>query len=240
MRPLETALHGVTLACCVALGAGLWDLSHREPPPPAKPAVSEADLQALSREVADLRREISDLHRESEVSSAHAEVPRAVTPAPGPALPAAPAVMAALDNPEVQSRIQAVVESKLEADRKARDEQRQERGREFVDQRLEEFTEEAGLNDSQKGPFLGLMKESREHLDSVRGKVRAKELTRDQARDDLKRYQADLDLRIQPLLTAEQFKQYQDWVQPFRNFALRGVGGGEDRRPRRDRERPVP
>ena len=237
MRPLEIALHGATLASCVALGAGLWSVSQRETPPPPAPSVSEADLQALSREVAGLKREIADFRQPYE------SLPlRAVTPAPGAPGTAEPAaVMAALEDPKVQERIQALLETRLEAERKERQDRWQERGREFVEQRVKAFEEKAGMNDSQKILFSDMMKEVTEHLDAVRAKVRAKELTRDQAQEDLTRFYADLDLRVQAVMTADQFKQYQEWSQPFRDMAARGGFGGEDTgRRRRNRENPVP
>ena len=243
MRPLEMTLHGLTLACCAALGAGLWSLSqHEAPAPTPAPSVSESDLQALSREVAGLKREIADL-RDRPLPP---EAPRPMTAVPPSrqAPESAPAaVVQALQDPKVQERIQAVVDERLDAERKERDQRQEERGREILQERTKAFEEKTGLNDSQKELFDKILAESRGRLDAVRAKVRAKELTRAQAQEDLKAYYAEVDLRVRSVMTADQFKQYQEWSQPFRDMALRGGWGGvggNDRGRRASRENPVP
>lgn len=247
MRPLETALHGVSLAACVALGAGVWSLSQREAPAPPPPAVTEANLQSVSREVAELRREIGDLRRALDERPQESSAPRtaSVSPASARAPESAPsaALVAALEDPKVQERIQAVVDARLEEEQKDRETRMRDRGREFVQERVKAFEEKAGLNDPQKELFGKLMAEASTHLDAVRGQVRDRKLTRDQARDDLKRWYAEMDVRVQATMTADQFKQYQEWSQPMRDLSMRngwGGLGGNDRGRRSSRENPVP
>ena len=144
-----------------------------------------------------------------------------------------------------------MVEGRLQADRdaaaKQRDELRQERGQRRQDRQLDEFTRKAGLNDAQKERLARISTDFRERLGAlrtqVRDQVRQKALTPEQAKASLQQAFDALDAQVQPVLTPEQFKQYQEMQQPMRERTLTRAAAddpGRDRRRGRDRESPTP
>ena len=236
MRPLDLALHGVTLSCSVALAAGLWSVSRRERPPAPAPAVSAPspspilveELRQLQDAVGSLRLEIAQLREERGGQTARPlEVP--ATPAHPGTEPAA-AWQAALADPGVQEKLQAVLTARLAADRAAesarRDERRREDGQRWADRRLEEFAQKAGLNDTQKGMLGGLSAEFWQQLAQLHAQVREKALTPEQARESATRAYDELDRKGQAALTADQYAQYRESMKRLQDMATRwGIPG---------------
>lgn len=240
MRPLDLALHGLALSCSVALAAGLWSVSRREPPPAGVPVVAVAEpspilagkLRHLQDAVASLRLEIAQLREECGGKKALIpEVP--ATPAPS-GMAHATAWQAALDDPKVQEKLQAVVAARIQADRDAESRQRAERWREEgqrrAERRLDEFSQKAGLNDTQKGMLNKLFAEFRQQTDPLRAQVREKTLTPEQARESATRACDEMDRKVQAALTTDQYTQIQEAYKHLLDRATRlelpGQSGG--------------
>ena len=237
MRPLEIALHTASLACCVALGASLWTLQSRvaalppPAPPSALPELKEAlrEISSLKREMADLReaRVVQPLPPEGRPAAPAAESSRASAAAPVTAA----SLAAALEDPAVQKRVTELVDARLKAEReeeeKAQEDRRKEGAKFWLDRQAENLSKELELNDFQKGELGKALSDLRERLDGLRARVRAKELTTEQARAEMEKSYAEMDLKLQSSLSADQFKKFQDETRPIREMSLRfGMGGG--------------
>ena len=239
MKPLEIALHAAALGGCTLLGAGFWTLSQpKEPGPatnapvvaPSRSAEAEAEVRTLAREVEALRLEMAQMRQERAARPAVA----LVAPAGGPdaATGQTPAAtLQALEDPAVQEKLQALMD---DHQRQQWDARRQEGGRQ-MDRQTQRLASELKLNDSQAPLFTDLMGKVRTHYDDLRKQVREKALTTDQAKSDLQAYYAQTDIQAQAFMSPDQFKQYQEIVQPFREMSItwgfdghRGRGQGRD------------
>jgi len=252
MRPLDLALHGLSLACCVALGAGFWELRQGAPPPsPISPAAApaavsrpDAELGRLSSGLESLRAEVVQLRQDR--ADLETRLAQARPSSGGPAGLGGSALVGqmAFDDPQVQARIQAIVEAKLTADRleeeKLREERRQKVEEQLESRRVEGIAQQLRLDDTQKEALIKLLKEHRQKSETLRKEVREKKITLEEGRATLERTYAEMDAKIQTFMTAEQYKQFQEFSQPLRNWALRAAFS-EDRPFRiRERERPLP
>src|SRR5262245_54601678 len=114
MKPLEASLHGLSLAACAALGAGLWSLKQEPPPaapapaPAIRPATPDPKVPALERELESLRLRVKELEA-SRGDSRTAALGAAGTASS----PAAATLLAALDDPKVQEKLRGVAGTQL-------------------------------------------------------------------------------------------------------------------------------
>ncbi len=238
MKPLETGLHAVSLACCVALGAGVWTLAERQaaPPPPAAPS-SPPELRDALREIAALRLEVAELREARAAAQAQAEsriVPAAPVPTPAVSTPAA--VQAALADPAVQKQVQEMVDARIKAGREAQEKEwsgrRQEDARRWTERRVEELAKDLGLNEVQAKDLGGAVADLTKRFDDLRSRVRAKELTPEQGKAEMEKTYAELDLKLQGTLSAEQYGKFQEETRSIRESTLRN-GFSQDGRSRR-------
>ncbi len=249
MKSLEIVLHAASLSCCIALGAGVWTLNARltdrtalsqpsiQSVQPAQPPAPE--LAAALREVSSLRREVAEL-REAHVAAVPERAPetstRSAAPSAHPSGPAptAVALQAALaSDPGVRKQVQDLVEAQLKAEReeeeKARDERRQEDAKRWLDRRVDDLAKDLGLNDLQKGELARVTTDLGKRFDELKVKVRAKELTPDQAKAGIEMSYAEMEMRLQAVLSPDQYKQYVEKTRRFRETTLRNgfsEGGG--------------
>ncbi len=247
MRALDLALHGLALSCSVALAAGLWSVSRREPPragipaaavPAPSPILAE-ELGQLQDDVASLRLEVAQLREARDAPSAG--LPEVLpTPAPAGTDPAA-AWQVALDDPKVQEKLQAVVTARLEADREEESRKRAEHWREEAQRRadrlMDEFSRKAGLNDTQKKMLSELSTGFRQQNDQLRAQVRERTITPDQAKETSTRAYDEMDRKVQAALTTDQYAQFQQAFKPLFDMAAYWGSPGDpgSRRGRRDR-----
>lgn len=246
MRPLELTLHGVSLACTVAVGAGLWTVARREPPAPPPspaPAAAPAPSPRMEGEIKDFRSaldsvqlEVKELREDRERLKAQLAEARASLAQP-PAAGAAPTL--ALEDPKVQEKIESLVEARMEAARVEREGRWREAGPRMMTNRL---GERLGLNDAQKEVVGKAFEDMGKEFEKLRGQVREKALTPEQGRAGLQRLFQDIDAKLQVTMTADQFKQFQEMAQPLREMTMQGAfsEGGGRRRGRQQQERPTP
>ena len=229
MKALEIGLHATSLACCVALGAGVWTLASRPAPvaPVPAPPVSAAELTALKEalhEVPALRREVAELREMRALPETSQPRPVPAAPTPANPAPAAASVQAALADPAVQQKVKELVETQLKADREIRRQEdadrRQEDAKRWSDRRVDGLAKDLSLNEAQKGELGKEMDNLTQRYDDLRARTRAKELTPEQAKAEMERTYAESDLRLQSTLSADQFSQYLEKVQPGRQRIL--------------------
>ncbi len=203
MRAPDALLHGLSLSACVVLGAGFWQL-HRMSPvqvpaPPAltpspEPASGQAEaLQALARDVEGLRLRLADLEKPRPVPVQGQAV--AATPSPPPSSLPAEGIMAALDDPKVQEKLRKMREDQ---DRKAR-------------QRSIYF-EGMNLDDAKRADLEKLVTQSQSQIGGYIQKFHIGEWTRGQVRGQIEMARSELDAKVRPFLTAEQYKIYLDRI----------------------------
>lgn len=254
MRPLELGLHAASLTCTVALGAGLYVVSHQRPaplpPPPAAASLRnegaerlEADVRRLQNDLDSLRLRLDETQGDRDALRTKVEDLQAVS-ARAPEAPPAPtpqSVAAALDDPKVKEKLREVV---TEGFRERRNrEQGPEAAKEREQRRLDRLSEELALNEAQKTQMGALLGETRAKLDGLRDAVRQKTLTREQAKEQLARTYAETDARAQAILTMEQFQKFQEVSADYRDRTMRMTSapsrrdGGGNRGPR---EGPTP
>ena len=217
MRAAGALLHGLSLSACVALGAGFWQLrgtlttpvlSWPPPLPPAAlaqaPSAEQGEgIHALAREVDNLRARIRDLEDRS--------LPAVQAPPPGvPVVSSPPAVaespgglLAALDDPKGREKLRMLREDE---ERKAR-------------LRMEPFNMVFGgmsLDEAKRQALEGLMAQSSNDITAAFLKLHAREWTRDQVRNQTELVRVNLDARVRPFLTEDQYRTYLESVTPMR------------------------
>lgn len=220
MHPLDW-LHGVTLACCLALGVGLWHISRRPAQEPAAPAQQVREDPRAAETVRALERQVESLRvRLEECETARA--PLAAAPAPPTG-----AVVKAFDDPAVQARLR-------EAVRGARRELRSldYGGLGFAGPIDGSFLFSRrgalmglGLNDAQKGALEALLKGSLERISVIAEEARKDAKTREQANAEIARERAQTDAQAAALLTAEQAAKYSESRKPRGSMFRSGTDG---------------
>lgn len=238
MRPADLALHGVSLACCLALGAGLVSVSRREPRPAASavPVPSkevghlEDRVRALSAELGALRESLVQAQADREALRGEVADLRAApapAPAPAPGTLSAPSLAIALEDPGVEEKLSAAVDRALGRREEARQARAQEAGRKREEARFDRLGQELGLNEAQKVELRRILDEARTRRDSLRQAARTGKLPRKEARGQMERDFAETDARAQAVLTMEQFQRLQEISAPSRKRALRGLPGAD-------------
>ncbi len=232
MRPTDILLHTMSLGCCVALGAAVWQL-HQPPPVPPQAAAPQADpkvaesLQAVQRKLDALRNDLESQGvrlKEIETSPrpSFSSVPAvAEHPAEGHARSD---VMSALDDPKIQEKLR-----KIAVPDQATALQALLGGAEGIHIQNAFTDQEFGgleLNDNQKAPMKSLLDGSHTYVSGLFDKIEKKELTRDQAKDLLKQHRTEHDARAYGLLTQDQYKTYQKNLQPLRMMTDARMEGG--------------
>lgn len=206
MRPVEIALHTVSLGAALLLTAGFWSL--RTQASPQVPAVPPTRIEARpDPRVAELGREVESLRLRLAELEAARPVPASSV---APAAEAGDAVMAALDRPEVQEKLKRLAGPSTHyqwADHRSL------WGRGGVEEMMK------GLNEAQRDGTGKAIAESRERIGDVARRVHGKELTKEQGKDEIARIRAETDARVMALLSAEQYAAYQEHIAPMRKMA---------------------
>ncbi len=225
MSRLQTALHALSLMTCVALGATCWALwknqASSRPVLAASPApasvedpVSVERLNRLEAEIALWKR------RDPEPPSAR---PAHQAPIPGgpdkperrdvPATPRtepagqAPSartadLLAALEDPKVQARLQELIE------------QSAQKPYDMTEQIFKGRT----LTKVQRDGMRDLLKESALKLDAVFVRAMREKLTSDQTRLYLEQERLQTDNKALALLGPELYRAYQEGIRPLREY----------------------
>ncbi len=132
-----------------------------------------------------------------------------------------------LQAPEAQAALEAAATEVQEQRRRERRERRAERYAEVVDEWLGTFAADAGLSVEQAGKLGDIMKAQRTSRQDVRAQVRSGELTRDEAREEMRAQRQDRDDEVRDLLDDEQYEQFNERERELRGrFGGRGGRGG--------------
>lgn len=212
MNKLQAALHTLSLALCVALAAAVWALSERPTPAPAASPASSSSGQPPAARIP--KRDPADADRltrlEEEISALKARLgrspasqPTAPSAASAPAADAASsatAVLAALEDPKVQARLQALSQAQMEEDF------------DMTRQLFKGLT----LTEAQREGMHKLFEKSMMEVDAVFQRMRREKLTPDQAKLALDQQRLEADKQALALLGTDLYQAYQERIKPLR------------------------